>query len=222
MGRLLQMGKPRLVLADDHELMLDGLRNLLAPYCDLVAAATDGHAALAAVQEHMPSLLVLDVALPILNGFEVARRVKQLIPATRILFVTMHNDRRYVEEALRIGAAGYVLKHSAATELIKAVQLALKDRYYVSSQIAPSHGAWHESNSPSGLFGGRLTPRQREVLQLISEGKTIKEMATILSVSVRTVEFHKNRIANELGIRTTAELTRYAIEYAIALDVQLR
>jgi DNA-binding NarL/FixJ family response regulator len=212
------MKKPTLLIADDHELMLDGLRRMLGPEFDIVATVTDGRAAVASFEQFRPDLLILDISLPLLNGIEVARQLKRTFPDGRILFVTMQTDKNYVEEAFRAGGSGYLLKHVAAGELVNAIRTVLNGRYYVSPQIVQRPGAapFDGTKNPATLFSGRLTPRQREVLQLIAEGKAMKEIAQILGVSVRTVEFHKNSIVEELGIRTTAELTRYAFDHGIA------
>src|ERR1044071_9204335 len=134
------MPKPRLLLADDHELLLDGLRKILEPDFNLIAAVADGRAAVAAFEQHRPDLLLLDIALPLLNGIEAARQVRQSFPSARILFVTMQTDRIYVEEALRAGASGYVLKQAAATELVEAIKTVLRGRSYISPQIAARLG----------------------------------------------------------------------------------
>ena len=212
------MGKPRLLLADDHELFLDGLRKLLEADFELVGAVGDGRSAVAAFAELRPDLLLLDIGMPLLNGIEAARQVKQSSPHAMILFVTMQTDRIYVEEAFRAGGSGYVLKQAAARELAEAIRAVLAGRFYVSPMIAAKTGSlpFDSAKTPTDLFGGQLTPRQREVLQLVAEGKSMKEIAQILKISVRTVEFHKNGIMQELGFRTTAELTRYAIEHGIA------
>lgn len=211
------MAKPRLLLADDHELLLDGLRKILEPEFDLIGAVGDGRAAVAAFGELQPDLLLLDIALPLLNGIEAARQVKAAAPNARILFVTMQTDRVYVEEAFRAGASGYVLKQAASAELVEAIKTVLRGRYYVSPNISArmAPGILDISRDPSRLFGGQLTPRQREVLQLIAEGKSLKEIGQILNISVRTVEFHKNGLMQVLGFRTTAELTRYALDHGI-------
>src|SRR5215469_12051110 len=212
------MGKPRLLLVDDHELFLDGLRKLLENDFDLVGSVGDGRAAVTAFTELHPDLLLLDIGLPLLNGIEAARQVKQTSPNAIILFVTMQTDRIYVDEAFRAGGCGYVVKQAAARELAEAIRIVLSGRFYVSPMITAKTRAlpFDSAKSPIDLFGGQLTPRQREVLQLVAEGKSMKEIAQILKISVRTVEFHKNRIMEELGFRTTAELTRYAIEHGIA------
>lgn len=211
------MPKPRLLLADDHELLLDGLKKILEPEFDLIGAVGDGRAAVAAFEELQPDLLLLDIALPLLNGIEAARKVKAASPRARILFVTMQTDRVYVEEAFRAGASGYVLKQAASRELVEAIKAVLRGRFYVSPHISErlAPGVPDTTKDPTRLFGGQLTPRQREVLQLIAEGKSLKEIAQILNISVRTVEFHKNGLMQVLGFRTTAELTRYAIDHGI-------
>jgi DNA-binding NarL/FixJ family response regulator len=210
--------KPRLLLADDHELLLDGLRKLLEPEFELIATVGDGRAAVAAFERLRPDLLLLDIGLPLLNGIEAARQVKQIAPTARILFVTMQTDRIHVEEAFRAGGSGYVLKQAAARELVDAIRSVLRGQVYVSPMIATKMGVppFGSLDDPAHWFGGRLTPRQREVLQLIAEGKSMKEIAQILHISVRTVEFHKNGVMEELGLRTTAELTRYALDQKIA------
>lgn len=212
------MNKPRLLLADDHQLFAEGLRKLLEAEFDLAETVSDGRAAVEAYQRLHPDLVLLDVGLPLLNGIEAARQIRKHSADARILFVTMHSDRIYVEEAFAAGGSGYVLKSAAAREMVEAIHDVLGGRFYVSPQIANKIGSapFDPSRNPSSLFGGRLTPRQREVLQLIAEGKSMKEAAEILKISVRTVEFHKNGIMQELGCRSTAELTRYAMHHGIA------
>ena len=212
------MGKPRLLLADDHALLLDGLRKLLEPEYELIGTVADGRAAVSAYEELQPDLLIMDIGLPLLNGIEAARQVKRTNPNARILFVTMQTDRAYVQEAFRAGASGYMLKHAAVRELVEAIRTVLRGQFYVSPNLTPHSGdtPFDPNKNPTNLFGSELTPRQREVLQLIAEGKSMKEIGSILNISVRTVEFHKNSLMQELGLRTTAELTRYALEHRIA------
>jgi len=211
------MKRPRLLLADDHELMLDGLRGLLSPEFEIVGAVGDGRAAVAAFEELRPDVLVLDVSLPLLNGIEAARQIKQAYPSACVMFVTMQMDKHYVKQAFHAGASAYVLKQAAVAELIDAIRTVLAGRYYVSPIFTQKMGfSLDAERNPAALFGGQLTPRQREVLQLIAEGKAMKEIADILHVSVRTVEFHKNSIMQELDLHSTAELTRYALDNGIA------
>ena len=210
--------RARLLLADDHQLMVDGLHKLLEPEYTVVESVSDGRAAVAAFERHKPDLLLLDIGMPLLNGIEAARQVRQLTPDARILFLTMQTDRIYVEEAMRVGACGYLLKQSAARELVEAIRTVLAGGTYISPSIVQRLGpeVMDRLRDSSRDSGQQLTPRQREVLQLIAEGKAMKEMADILGISVRTVEFHKNGIMEQLGLRTTAELTRYAIDQGIA------
>jgi DNA-binding NarL/FixJ family response regulator len=212
------MAKPRLLLADDHQLFLDVLGKLLEADFDLIGTVTDGRAAVAAFQELRPDLLLLGIRLPLLNGIEAARQIKRISPEARILFLTMLTDRIYVEEAFRAGASGYVVKQGTAKELVEAIRKVLHGRSYVSASIATRTGSagWPASTGTTQSLGYRLTLRQREVLQLVAEGKSLKEIAQILRISVRTVEFHKTGIMEELGLHTTAELTRYARDHGIA------
>jgi DNA-binding NarL/FixJ family response regulator len=211
------MGKPQLLLADDHELFVAGMRKLLEDDFDLVGSVGDGRAAVERYRELRPDLILLDISLPLLNGVEAARQIKRFAPDARILFVTMQVDRVYLEEAFAAGGAGYVLKQAAVTDLNNAIRTVLRGKYYVNGDLAAKAG-WvfpdfeDTSRHPTD---SKLTPRQREVLQLVAEGKSLKEIAQILGISVRTVEFHKNGIMNELGCRTTAELTRYALAHGI-------
>jgi DNA-binding NarL/FixJ family response regulator len=185
---------------------------------DLIGTVTDGRAAVAAFQELQPDLLLLDIGLPLLNGIEAARQIKRISPAARILFLTMQTDKVYVEETFRAGGSGYVVKQGAAEELVEAIRTVLLGHHYVSTCIAARIGRadWPTSTDATPSFEDRLTPRQREVLQLVAEGKSLKQIAKILQISVRTVEFHKADIMEELGLHTTAELTRYARDHGIA------
>ena len=162
------MAKPRILLADDHQMFLDGLRKLLEADFDLIGTVTDGRAAVVAFQEHRPDLLLLDIGLPLLNGIEVARQIKCISAAARILFLTMQTDRIYIEEAFRAGASGYVVKQGAAKELVEAIGKVILGRTYVSASIHARSGSvgWAASTSAAQSAGYRLTPRQREVLQL--------------------------------------------------------
>ena len=213
------MAKPRLLIADDHELLLDGLRRLLEPDFELVGVVKDGRSAVAAYEQLRPDALLLDIGMQGLNGIEAARQISRSYPDARLIFVTMQTDRAYVEEAFRAGALGYVVKQSAAAELLDAIKSVLRGRRYLSARIAAvmDAGGPGVSSEATSNFGGRLTPRQREVLQLVAEGHSMKEIARILEISVRTVEFHKNGLIQQLGMRTVAQLTRYAMDQKIAV-----
>ena len=206
--------KPRLLLADDHTLLLEGIRLLLEPEFDLVGSVEDGQALLAAAKTLKPDLILLDISMPRLNGIDAARSLRKLLPSTKLIFVTMHADADYVAEAFRAGAMGYILKRSAASELLIAIRAVLKGNYYVSPLVTRNAlDLLISSSKLRGRFSDRLTPRQREVLQLVAEGRSRKEIASILNISVKTVEFHKGKLMRELNLQTVADFTRYAIEH---------
>ena len=214
------MRRPRVVLADDHTLVVQGIGKLLESHFDLVGIAGDGRAAIEAARTLRPDVILLDVAMPLLNGVEAARQIRKLAPDTKIVMLSMHADRMYVSAAFRAGCSGYLLKRSAASELVFAIEEVLKGRYYVTPAVASdvNHGDEEPgaSRSKPPLGAPLLTPRQREVLQLVAEGKSIKEIASLLGISRKTVEFHKSRIMSELDLHTTAELTKFAIAHGIA------
>ena len=205
----------RLLIADDHELMLAGITQILSPELDIVGVAHNGRALVSEAERLAPDVIVLDIGMPELNGIEATRQVMAMLPATKIIVLTQQLSSTHVLAAFRAGARAYVAKQAAATELTDAVQAVLTDRYYLTSLALPkepkrSAGGIMPRN-PGELFGDPLTPRQREVLQLIAQGKQAKEIASALKISVKTVDFHKGILMDELGMRTTAELTRYAI-----------
>lgn len=211
------LGKARIILADDHGLILEGLRTLLEKDFDVVGTATNGRDLITEAERLEPDAVLLDVSMPVLNGMEAARQIKSRAPRIKILFVTQKGDREYVQAALRFGASGYILKQAAVNEIGTALREVLTGRYYVSPALRKGipDALYDPTKNPSELFGQSLTPRQREVLQLLAEGKSNKEIAAILNVSVKTIDFHKAGIMDELGLRSTAELTRYAIEHGI-------
>jgi DNA-binding NarL/FixJ family response regulator len=212
--------RPRVLLCDDHGLIVEGLRNLLEKEFDVIGVTTNGRDLVSEVDELNPDAVLLDVSMPVLNGMEAARQIKARNPNVKLVFVTQKADREYVQTALRIGASGYVLKQAATTEVSAALHEVLAGRYYVTPSLRKGipDALYNPNKNPSELFGNALTPRQREVLQLVAEGKSNKEVAAILKVSVKTVDFHKAAIMEELGLRSTAELTRYALEQGIVGD----
>lgn len=213
--------RKRLLLADDHALMLEGLGRLLCNEYDIVGTAADGRTLLAEAERLKPDVIVLDIGMPELNGIEAARRLTKLVSSARLVFVTQQLDPAYVHAAFTAGARAYVSKQSAATELLEAIRLALDNRYYVTPLVGTEAAALasiDRAKNPAELFGSRLTPRQREVLQLVAEGKSTKEISACLNISPKTVEFHRNSLMDELGLRTIAELTRYAIARGIVHD----
>lgn len=210
------MKRARVLLGDDHAIILDGLRRILESHFDVVGTVQNGRELVAAAEKLQPDVIIADISMPLLNGIEAARQIKKIQTRVKIIFLTMHVDVTYATEAFRAGASGYVLKNSAATELVTAIQEALKDRVYVTPLVAGDmlHNLIAAGKKSEGQHP-KLTSRQREVLQLVAEGRSAKEIAAILRLSPRTVEFHKYRIMEELGLRTTAELTQYAIKHGI-------
>ena len=205
------MRRSRLLLADDHRLVLEGLERLLEPEFEVVGTVEDGRALLAAAQTLHPDVVLLDVSMPLLNGIDAARKLRKCCPGSKLIFVTMHDARAYVKAAFEAGGAGYVLKHSALRELIAAIREVLSGGTYVSPEIGidpdkSRRKILHQPVSP--IY--QLTPRQREVLQLIGEGRGNKEIAVLLGVSVKCVEYHKTALSKKLGTHGPAALTRYA------------
>lgn len=210
--------RKRLLIADDHVLMLEGLARLLSQDYEIAGTVANGRTLLSEAERIKPDAIVLDIGMPEMNGIEAARRLNKQVPESKIVFVTQQLDPAYVHAAFAAGAMGYVAKQSAATELVHAIRLALNDRYYVTplaGKEAAQSVTQDPVRNPAEMFGGRLTPRQREVLQLVAEGKSTKQIAALLNISTKTVEFHRNSLMDELGVRTTAELTRYALSRGI-------
>jgi DNA-binding NarL/FixJ family response regulator len=206
------MKRPRILLADDHRLLREALAKLLEPNCDVVGAVADGRALLAAAKELRPDVAVLDIAMPLLNGLDAARQLKRLLPEVKVIFLTVSEDPDLAAEAFRVGASGYLLKNSAASELFQAIQEVLQGRSYVTPQATQGLvGAILDGPEP-GIKSGELSPRQREVLQLLAEGHSMKEIGRILKITPRTVAFHKYSMMEQLGITSSAELVQFAIK----------
>jgi DNA-binding NarL/FixJ family response regulator len=199
----------RILIADDHAVVAEGLSALLKSSFDVVGIVHDGRALLEAAQHLQPDIILTDISMPGLNGIDAIRKIRELQPNSMIIVLTMHDDPQLAAEAFRLGASGYLLKHSPGDELITAIREVSSGRAYLSSQIAKGFiNVLLESNSAAG---GKLTVRQREVLQLLAEGKTMKEIAAILHISPRTVESHKYEMMQILGVTTTAELVQQAV-----------
>lgn len=211
------MTKPRLLIADDHKIFAEGLKRLLNADFDIVGVVADGRELVAVAEKLRPDVMVVDISMPLLNGIEAVRQIKKVHPEIKVVFLTMHPDAAYAANAFKAGASGYVLKHSAPDELITAIREGLKGRTYVTPLIAGKLLHSYESGSHSEVDKVlSLTSRQREVLQLLAEGRSAKEIAAILNISTKTVEYHKYRMMEDLGIKTAAELTRYAVKQGIA------
>jgi len=210
------MPRPRLLLADDHRMFSEGLRRILEPEYEVVGFSEDGRDLLEAAERLRPDVIVADISMPLLNGIDVARRIKKRPYAPKIVFLSMHEDPTFAAAAFQAGASAYVLKRSPPEEIVAAIQEALRGNSYISPRVAGDllTTLLQKSERPE-KFKPELSARQREILQLFAEGKSAKEVAVILEISVRTVEFHKYRIMQATGARTIAELTRYAIAHGI-------
>jgi DNA-binding NarL/FixJ family response regulator len=202
------------LLADDHPLTLEGLRAFLEPHPEIVGTVTDGRAVVEAALRLKPDLSILDITMPLLNGIDAAIQIKKSLPEVKLLFVTMHVNPAYLEAALNAGATGYVLKSAAREELLGAIGSVLNGRIYVTPSLSSeSLERFHDPSQAATTL--HLSAREREVLQLIAEGKAAKEIAYLLTISVKTVAFHRDNIKRKLGLRTTAELTRYAVKQGL-------
>lgn len=202
------MARPRILLADDHAILLEAFKALLEPEYDVVGMVTDGRTLLTEFARLRPDVVLLDVSMPMLNGLDAGRRLKADHPGVRLIYLTMNPDPELAGEALRLGAAGYVLKSSAASELTQAIGEALRGRLYLTPLLTQDVVDSLVRRRPAP----ELTDRQREVLQLIAEGHSMKEIGHILQVAPRTVAFHKYRMMRQLRLRTNAELIQFAVK----------
>ena len=208
------MKRARILLADDHPMTLEGIRAVLEPHHEIIATVTDGRALLEEALRLKPDLIALDITMPLLNGVDAAVQIKKSLPGVKLLFVTMHVSPAYLEAALDAGGTGYVLKSAAREELLEAVDSVLKGRIYVTPGLSNEHLERFQYPSRAAAVL-RLTAREREILQLIAEGRAGKEIAFVLTISSKTVAFHRENIKRKLGLRSTAELTKHAIEQGL-------
>jgi DNA-binding NarL/FixJ family response regulator len=203
----------RILLGDDHPMLLNGLKGLLENHYEVVGSEQNGKDLIEAVLRLKPDLVVLDVSMPILNGIDAAREIKKSLPSTKLIFLTMQTNAIYLRKALEAGASGYVLKSGAAEELLTAIEEARRGNVYITPDfgqaVIESVRDWREKGARSPV---ELTDRQKNILQLLAEGKQNKEIAEIAHISVRTVEFHRSRLMTRLGAHSVAELTRFAIQ----------
>jgi DNA-binding NarL/FixJ family response regulator len=211
------MSRPRIMLADDHTILVEAFRSLLEPFYDVVATVSDGRSLLEVAPKVNPEVIVVDIGMPLMNGLEAGLRLKQETPNVKLIFVTMNDDPDLAVEAMRCGASGYLLKSSAAEELLRAIQMALKSKRYVTPLIAQGMQNSFIENPAAIGQGKALTPRQREVVQLLAEGKSMKQAASILNIKERTVAFHKYRVMRRFNIGTSAELVQFAIKSHISM-----
>ena len=208
------MKRVTVLLADDHAIVVEGLRRILEPDFEVVGAVADGLALVKAAEELRPDIVVADISMPFLNGIEAARQIRAANPQIRIVFLSMHPDVVYVSEAFQAGASAYVLKSSAGIEIVTAIREALQGGTFVTAAIdkpALEAQIGRDRRSPDVPHG--LSPRRREVLQMIAEGRSTKQIAAVLQISPRTVEFHRYRAMQSLGLHTLAELVQYAIRH---------
>ena len=212
--------RPRILIADDHTLVAEGIAKIISPFYDVVGIARNGRVMLDDAHRLKPDLVCLDVSMPEMNGIQTAVQLAEQLPKLKIIFVTQQLDLTYVRAAFRAGASGYVSKQSASNEILTAIQEVLRGATFITPLLAEEllMSPDELARDPRRAFADPLTDRQRQVLQLIAEGKTIKEISDALAISPKTVEFHKSCLMNELGLRTTAELTRYAVAHNIVSD----
>jgi DNA-binding NarL/FixJ family response regulator len=205
------MSVPRVLLADDHVLLLGAFEKLLSADCKIVGQVSDGRALVAAAEQLKPDVIVLDISMPLLNGLEAARQIKKKLSNVKLVFLTMNEDADLAAEAFRAGASAYLLKRSATSELPAAIREVMQGRSYITPLVADGlvDALIHDA-APH-----QLTPRQREVLQLLAEGRSMKEVGSVLNLTPRTVAFHKYRMMEQLKVKSTAELIRYAVKHHI-------
>lgn len=208
------MNPARLLLADDHRIVVEGLRAILTPEFELVGIVDDGRKLVEAAMRLAPEIIVADISMPRLNGLDAIAQLRELGCSARVVFLTMHKDATYAARALSLGASGFVLKHSASTELLEAIRTARRGGVYVTGEIEAGLKD-SQSGRTVSLTTPSLTPRQREVLQLFAEGDSAREVAAKLHISPRTAENHKARIMSQLGLETTASLVQYALRHGI-------
>jgi len=203
------------MLADDHTILVEAFRKLLEPQYEVVGTVADGRALVETAPKLKPDVIVVDIAMPLMNGLEAGLRLKELMPSVKLIFLTMNEDPDLAVDAIHSGGSGYLLKSSAASELMHAIQLALKGKSYVTPQIARGMQKSFIKGPRPKTRAKSLTPRQREVVQLLAEGKSMKEVADVLKVTPRTVAFHKYQVMEELSLKTTADLIQFAIKSKI-------
>lgn len=208
------MKRARLVLADDHTILLGAFTNLLEPEFEVVGTFSDGHALVEGAPALRPDVIVLDIGMPKLNGLIAGQRLKQELPTTKLIYLTMNSDTDFAAEAFRLGASGYLLKTSAASELVRAIRDVLLGRPYVTPLMTEGMTGSYVQNLKGMKRPHPLTLRQQEVLQLLAEGRSMKEVAYTLNVTPRTVAFHKYTMMEHLQVKTSAELIQYAVRNA--------
>ena len=209
------MSRPRVLLADDHRMLADALTQVLEPRCEVVGVVSDGRALLEAAAKLNPDIVVLDIAMPRLNGLDAGRQLKARMPNVKLIFMTQHEDPYLVGEAFRAGGSAFLLKEAAASELIDALDQVLRGGTYVTPSAAEGQNSISLRDPKDRDHAPELTSRQREVVQLLAEGRSMKEVADELGISVRTVAGHKYAVMEQLQLKTNSDLVQYAITHAI-------
>ncbi|MFZ5677535.1 MAG: response regulator [Pseudomonadota bacterium] len=207
------MNRPRVLLADDHRIVSEGLKGLLAEDFELVGIVEDGRALVTAAREIKPDVIVADIAMPHLNGIDAVAQLKKDNPQIKVVILTMHQDPAYARRALDAGAQGFVVKHSATAELVMAIQAVLKGQIFITPAL--TRDMLQQAHEPARAAGPALTARQREILRLLAEGRSAKEIAATLAISPRTVEFHKYQLMDAHGLHSNAELIHFAIKHGV-------
>jgi DNA-binding NarL/FixJ family response regulator len=207
--------RPRVLLADDHQMLLDALKRVVEPRCEVVGMVSDGRALLKAAGKLQPDIVVLDIAMPQLNGLDAARHLKPAMPKLKLIFMTMNEDPDLVGEAFRAGASAFLLKQAAAFELIQAIEKVLKGGIFVTPSAAEGQAHISLRDPKAREHAAEPTPRQREVIQLLAEGNSMKEVASVLQITKRTVAAHKYAVMDLLQLKTNADLVQYAIKHRI-------
>jgi DNA-binding NarL/FixJ family response regulator len=211
------MGKPRILLADDHTMVVEAFKKVLEPEFEIVGTVANGHALLEVAPGLKPDVVILDLGMPLLNGMDAGQQLKRRMPEAKIIVLTMSEDHDLATQALRHWASAYLLKKSAGSELVKAIREVLKGLSYVTPEVA-EHLLQEWIRDPRPDRVKHLTPRQREVVQLVAEGRSMKEISSMLRISTRTVAFHKYRVMEEFGIKTNLDLVKFAIREGIVID----
>jgi DNA-binding NarL/FixJ family response regulator len=214
-GETRKVSKPRILLADDHTLVAEAIKRLLEPEFEVVGVVPDGRALIREAASLKPDLVLVDLNMPMLNGLDASEQLKSANPAVKIIVLTMNEDAEIAVETLRSWASGYLLKKSAGSELVKAVREVLRGGRYITPALEPELAALLAREPRASDIARALTPRQREVLQLLAEGHTMKEAASILNVATRTVAFHKYRIMQDFGLANNSDLLRFAIKQRV-------
>lgn len=209
------MKRTRIILADDHVMLLDAIKNLLEPEFEIVGTFHDGHGLLNGAAELNPDVIVLDIGMPKMNGLSAGQRLKQVLPKVKLIYLTMNLDPDLAAEAFRLGASGYIVKNSAATELVYGIREVLRGKSYLTPLMKKGRVGSFIQNIERKKNPNHLTLRQKEVLQLLAEGRSMKEAAFILNVTPRTVAFHKYTMMEHLRLRSSAELIQFAIRTSV-------